>query len=179
MLLQSMLSFSVFGWLAPILHFRGIDIGRAGLIVSVSVLCQMAACLVAPTIASRSADQRVLNVVVTLMAVAGFVGCLCAPLTTVWFWAILQGFGQGALTSVALTLIVLRSSNAHIAAELSGMVQGVGYGFGAAGPLLVGILHSWTGGFGAVGVMFCIVGILCCLFGLGAGRASHVAADLR
>jgi CP family cyanate transporter-like MFS transporter len=73
-----------------------------------------------------------------------------------------------------LTLIMLRSKNAHIAAELSGMVQGVGYGVGAAGPLLVGMLHGWTGNFDSVGWMFAAVGVAAIVFGFLAGRARHV-----
>jgi CP family cyanate transporter-like MFS transporter len=176
MILQSMLSFSVFGWLAPILHARGLPQVTAGVIVSVSVLCQMVACLVAPGIAVKSRDQRLINATVMLLAVAGFMGCLFAPLSTIWAWAVLQGVGQGALTSVALTLIVLRSSDAHIAAQLSSMVQGVGYGLGAVGPLLVGLLHAWTGGYNAVGCFFLIVATLGVCAGIGAGRNRHVAA---
>jgi CP family cyanate transporter-like MFS transporter len=177
MVLQSMLSFSVFGWLAPMLHDRGLSTADAGLIVSASVLCQTAACLVAPPLAARSRDQRLVNTVAVLLAVAGYLGCLFAPLSTVWAWALLQGFGQGALTSVALTLIVLRSRDAHVAAALSGMVQGVGYGVGASGPLLVGMLRAWTGGFHAVGLLFAAVGVLAIFVGWGAGRDLHVAAE--
>jgi CP family cyanate transporter-like MFS transporter len=176
MVLQSMLSFSVFGWLAPMLHDRGLSAATAGLIVSVSVLCQATACLVAPPLAARSRDQRLVNTVAVLLAVAGYLGCLFAPLSTVWIWALLQGFGQGALTSVALTLIVLRSGDADVAAVLSGMVQGVGYGVGASGPLLVGMLRAWTGGFHAVGWLFAAVGVLAIVVGWGAGRDRHVAA---
>jgi MFS transporter, CP family, cyanate transporter len=113
-------------------------------------MLQTVACLVAPGLAARLRDQRMLNVAVASLAAAGFLGCLFAPLSTLWLRAIIQGIGQGALTSVALTLIVLRSRNAHIAAELSGMEQGIGYGAGAAGPLLVGMLHTVTGSFHAV-----------------------------
>ena len=175
MVLQSMLSFSVFGWLAPILHARGIGNEQAGLIVSTSVLCQTVACLVAPSIAARSRDQRLVNVTVSLMAAIGFAGCLLAPIGTIWTWALLQGLGQGALTSVALTLIVLRSRDAHVASELSAMVQAIGYGAGASGPFLVGLLHSITGGYGTVGIMFLVLGLLCALVGIWAGRAHYVA----
>ncbi|NQD89001.1 MFS transporter, partial [Paenarthrobacter sp. CM16] len=41
MVLQAMMSFSVFAWMAPILRDRGIDGGTAGLIVSVSIVLQM------------------------------------------------------------------------------------------------------------------------------------------
>jgi CP family cyanate transporter-like MFS transporter len=176
MILQSMLSFSVFGWLAPILHARGLPLVTAGVIVSVSVLCQTVACLVAPGIAAKCGDQRLINAMVMLLAVTGFMGCLFAPLSTIWGWAVLQGIGQGALTSVALTLIVLRSNDAHVAAQLSSMVQGVGYGLGAMGPLLVGLLHAWTGGYDAVGCFFLIVGILGVCAGISAGRNRYVAA---
>lgn len=178
MVLQSMLSFTVFGWLAPILRVRGVPADHAGLVVSVSVILQTLTCLVAPGIAARLPSQRVLNAVVVVLAVSGFLGCLFAPLSMLWFWAVVQGIGQGALTSVALTLIVLRSKNAHIAAELSGMVQGVGYGVGAAGPLLVGVLHGWTGNFDSVGWMFAAIGVAAIVFGFLAGRARHVKGVL-
>jgi CP family cyanate transporter-like MFS transporter len=60
------------------------------------------------------------------------------------------------------------------------MVQGVGYGVGAVGPLLVGVLHGWTGGFGGVGALFLLVGALAIYVGMRAGRAKYVkgvAAD--
>jgi MFS transporter, CP family, cyanate transporter len=174
MVLQSMLSFTVFGWLAPILRDRGMHADLAGITVSVSVMMQTVACLFAPMLASRLPDQRRLNVVVVVLAVGGFMGCLFAPLSSILYWAVLQGLGQGALTSIALTLIVLRSENAHVAAELSSMVQGIGYGAGAVGPLLVGVLHGWTGGFGGVGALFLLVGALAIYVGMRAGRAKYV-----
>jgi CP family cyanate transporter-like MFS transporter len=75
-----------------------------------------------------------------------------------------------------LTLIVLRSNDAHVAAQLSSMVQGVGYGLGSMGPLLVGLLHAWTGRYDVVGGFFLIVGILGVCAGISAGRNRHVAA---
>lgn len=176
MAFQSMFSFSVFGWMSPILQARGVAPPEAGAIVSASVLCQMVACLLAPPFAAGRRDQRILNVAVTIAAAAGFLGCIFAPVPTLWGWAVLQGFGQGALTSVALTLIVLRSADPHVTAELSGMAQGVGYGLGASGPLLVGLLNAWTGGFAAVGIYFALVAALCAVAGFGAGRALHVEA---
>jgi CP family cyanate transporter-like MFS transporter len=152
----------------------GMHADLAGITVSVSVMMQTIACLFAPMLASRLPDQRWLNVVVVVLAVGGFMGCLFAPLSSIWYWAVLQGIGQGALTSVALTLIVLRSENAHVAAQLSSMVQGVGYGVCAVGPLLVGVLHGWTGGFGGVGALFLLVGTLAIYVGVRAGRAIYV-----
>ena len=55
-------------------------------------------------------------------------------------------FLKRSLVDIALALIVLRSRDAHVAANLSGMAQGVGYTLAATA------------------------------FGLGAGRNLHVAA---
>jgi CP family cyanate transporter-like MFS transporter len=56
------------------------------------------------------------------------------------------------------------------------MVQGVGYGVGASGSLLVGMLRAWTGDFNAVGWLFAAVGVSAIFVGWGAGRDRHVAA---
>lgn len=174
--LQSALAYCVFGWLAPILRERGLDAVTAGAVVSVSVLIQMLACLMVPSIAVRGRDQRLINVLLVGAAVAGLLGCLFAPLSAVWFWAVLQGTGQGGLIAVAMTLIILRSPDAHVAAQLSGMAQGVGYVLAACGPLVVGFLRDWTGSFDAAGLMFVAIGMAAALCGLGAGRARQVGA---
>lgn len=46
--LQSALAYSVMGWLAPILRERGLSAETAGFVVSLSVLTQVATCLVVP-----------------------------------------------------------------------------------------------------------------------------------
>ena len=63
--------------------------------------------------------------------------------------AILLGLGQGGTFSLALTLIVLRSRDAHVAANLSSMAQGIGYTLASMGPFAVGLVHDWTGGWNA------------------------------
>jgi CP family cyanate transporter-like MFS transporter len=174
--LQSALAYCVFGWLAPILRERGIDGVTAGAIVSVSVMMQAAACLVAPHIAVRGKDQRVINVVLCLLAVVALCGVLFAPLWSVWFWAVILGIAQGGLIAVALTVIVLRSPDSHIAAHLSGMAQFVGYLLAAIGPLVVGMIRGWTGGFGWCAVLFVLLGLGAAANGWFAGRALNVQA---
>jgi CP family cyanate transporter-like MFS transporter len=173
---QSALAYCVFGWLVPILRERGLDGITAGAVVSVSVMVQAGACLVIPHIAVRRPDQRAVVVVVLSSAVIALLGLLFAPLSTVWVWAVLQGIGQGGLISVAMTIIVLRSPDAHVAAHLSGMAQCVGYLLAAIGPLIVGLLHSWTGSFSASAFLFILLGISAGIAGWGAGRSGHVKA---
>jgi CP family cyanate transporter-like MFS transporter len=174
MVLQAMMSFSVFAWLAPILRERGVDGGTAGLIVSASIVLQMLGSLFAPALAARFRDQRAINTVVALMTGSGFALCIFGPLDLVWVWAGLLGLGQGSLTAVALTMIMLRTRDGHTAAHLSGMMQGVGYGLGSTGTLMVGQLHQVTGSFAAAGVLFLVVGSLAAVFGYRAGRDRFV-----
>jgi len=170
MVLQAMMSFSVFAWLAPILRERGVDGGTAGLIVSASIVLQMLGSLFAPALAARFRDQRAINTVVALMTGGGFALSIFGPLDFIWVWTGLLGLGQGSLTAVALTMIMLRTRDGHTAAHLSGMMQGVGYGIGSTGTLMVGQLHQATGSFAAAGMLFLAVGALAAVFGCRAGR---------
>jgi MFS transporter, CP family, cyanate transporter len=173
---QSALAYCVFGWLAPILRERGLDGITAGGIVSVSVMVQAASCLIAPHLAVRGKDQRIINIALCALAVVALLGMLFAPLSTIWIWAVLQGIGQGGLIAVAMTVIVLRSPDSHIAAHLSGMAQCVGYLLAAIGPLIVGLIRSWTGSFGPCAILFIALGLVAGFNGWGAGKAQQVKA---
>ncbi len=174
--LQSALAYCVFGWLAPILRERGFEAATAGGIVSLSVMAQVAACLLVPSFAVRCKDQRVVNVALVAIATVALLGLMFAPTWTVLFWAVLQGIGQGGLIAVAMIVIVLRSPDPHVAAHLSGMSQGVGYVLAAVGPLLVGFIRGWTGSFDAAAILLVALGIGAAWMGNGAGRALHVGA---
>ncbi|MFJ4192924.1 CynX/NimT family MFS transporter [Pseudomonas sp. NPDC089534] len=172
--LQSSLAYIVFGWLPSILIGRGLTPTQAGLVLSGSVIIQLASSLAAPWLATRGKDQRLAIVVVMALTLGGLFGCLYAPIEGLWGWAILLGLGQGGTFSLALTLIVLRSRDSHVAANLSSMSQGFGYTLASMGPFAVGVVHDWTGGWNAVGWIFGIVGAGAILAGLGAGRALYV-----
>lgn len=172
--LQSSLAYIVFGWLPSILIGRGLSATEAGLVLSGSVIVQLISSLSAPWLATRGKDQRLAIVVVMLVTLAGLFGCLYAPLGGLWGWAVLLGLGQGGTFALALTLIVLRSKDAHVAANLSSMAQGVGYTLASMGPFAVGVVHDVTGGWAAVGWIFAVLGLGAIVFGLKAGRAQHV-----
>lgn len=173
--LQSALAYCVFGWLAPILRDRGMNDVGAGALVSVSIIAQVVAALITPVLATRGRDQRPAVVICMVLNMAGLLGCVLGPLSGALLWAVILGLGQGASFALALTLIVLRSADARTAGQLSSMAQGVGYCLAAAGPLLVGVLHSWTGSWSALGGLFLTIGIGALLAGLGAGRSLHVS----
>ena len=177
--LQSATAYMVFGWLAPMLRDRGLDPVMAGLVVSISILVQVPAALVSPhardppsqpELRGGAADGRSPS--------SGLLGLFHAPLGSVWLWTVLLGIGQGGNFAVALTIIVLRSRDAHVAAHLSGMAQSVGYTLAAMGPLGVGVLHEWSGGWDAVSILFVSVCFAAVLFGIAAGRNRHVGAEV-
>jgi CP family cyanate transporter-like MFS transporter len=172
--LQSSLAYIVFGWLPSILIGRGLTPTQAGLVLSGSVIVQLISSLAAPWLATRGEDQRLAIVIVMVMTLGGLFGCLYAPIDGLWGWAILLGLGQGATFSLALTLIVLRSRDAHVAANLSSMAQGFGYTLASMGPFAVGVVHDWTGGWTALGWIFGVIGLGAIIAGLGAGRSLYV-----
>ncbi|KQW64314.1 CynX/NimT family MFS transporter [Variovorax sp. Root411] len=177
--LQSALAYIVMGWLAPILRERGLGSETAGYVVSLSVMTQVVTCLVVPALAVKLRNQRGLAVALSMLTVGAMLAMLFAPLGGVggvWAWAVLLGISQGGTFALALTMIVLRSPDSHVAAHLSGMAQGVGYMVAAFGPLVAGLLHGWTGSFRASSWLFIGLGIALVAAGLGAGRTMHVGA---
>ncbi|AHF66179.1 MULTISPECIES: CynX/NimT family MFS transporter [Pseudomonas] len=174
--LQSSLAYIVFGWLPSVLIDRGMTPTQAGLLLSGSIIVQLISALSAPWLATRGKDQRLSIVFVMLMTLGGLFGCLYAPLEGLWGWAILLGLGQGGTFSLALALIVLRSRDSHVASNLSGMAQGIGYTIASIGPLAVGVVHDVTGSWDSIGWIFAALGLGAIVAGLGAGRALYVNA---
>lgn len=173
--LQSSLSYCVFGWLAPILQDRGLTPIQSGFVVSASALLQVGSAMVAPMLTSKGPDQRWLAVLTVGLVTVGLMGAVAAPLSTLWFWAVILGLGQGSVFAVALMLIVLRSPTAESAAALSGMAQSVGYTLASMGPFAVGVIKAWTGSWDAVQLVFLGLAAACALAGLGAGRNRTIA----
>ena len=177
--LQSALAYAVMSWLAPILRERGLDAQTAGYAVSVAVMTQLVTCLAVPLLAVKCRNQVGIAVGVSLLTLVALTGLMFSPIGGawgIWHWAVLLGIAQGGSFSLALTLIVLRSRDSHVAAQLSGMAQGVGYLIAACGPLLVGLLRGWTGSFDASAFLFGAIGIALLACATGAGRNRYVAA---
>jgi len=178
--LQSSLAYCVFAWLPPILIDRGASPLEAGFLLSVSIMMQLVSAFGGPWLAMRiGSDQRPTLCLMLLLGLAGLLGCLYAPLASIWLWVVLLGLGQGGQFSVALLLIVLRSRDTPTAARLSGMAQGVGYTLAALGPLAVGLLHDLTGGWGAASVLFTVVTLAALACGWIAAQNCFVGASSR
>nr|WP_245314563.1 MFS transporter [Labrys sp. WJW] len=175
--LQSAMAYIVFGWMAPMLRDRGMEGTSAGLLVSGSVVVQMLACLATPPLAMRGRDQRLVCLALLACGAVGFAGCYWLPLSLTWIGAIFCGIGQGGLIAVAMTLIILRSPDAHVAARLSGMAQGFGYIIAGFGPLLAGLLRGITGSFAAPTLLFIAFALVAAWSALEAGQDKVVQVE--
>lgn len=172
--LQSLLAYIVLGWLPTLCQDRGMDEASAGYVLALSAAVQAAGSLAVPMIARRARDQRPLVLATVTLTMAGFAGVTWAPIGSVWGWTVVLGLGQGLGFASALSFIGLRAHDARVAAQLSGMAQGVGYVIAALGPLAVGALHDATGGWTVPIVGVLIVCALNTLPGLSAGRDRSV-----
>jgi CP family cyanate transporter-like MFS transporter len=177
--LQSAMAYIVYGWMAPMLRDRGMESATAGLVLSLCMVFQMLACLAAPALAMRGRDQRWVCLLMIGLAALGFGGCYWLPLPLAWIGGVLNGIGQGGLIAMAMTLIILRSPDIHVAARLSSMAQGVGYILAGFGPLLAGVLRGTTGSFMAPTLLFIAFGVVAAWSALEAGRNAHVKVAAR
>lgn len=168
--LQSLIAYVMIAWMPVIFTDHGMAPSTAGLVFAFSTLVQMVGSFVVPTLAGRMRRQRLLALCVVAFMAAGVVGLLLAPVTGAWVWAALLGVGQGGTLGLSLTWMVLRTRSAHDAARLSGMAQTWGYLVAAAGPLLLGVVHEVTGGWGRPIALLLAICAGLALLGLGAGR---------
>lgn len=174
--LQSLGFYATLSWLPTLYRSRGVGPAYAGALLSIAGLAGMAMALVAPPLAHRRPDQRIAVVATAVLCALGFAGVQLAPTATAPVWVVVLGAGQGAGLGLALLFMVVRAPDSEASARLSGMAQSVGYVLAAAGPLLVGLVHAATGGWGSpIALLVALAGVQL-LVGLPAARDRLVPA---
>ncbi|MFE9174405.1 MFS transporter [Streptomyces kebangsaanensis] len=144
----SLSTYALFTWLPRILADAGASAGFGGAMVALFSAIGIVSALVAPVLCTRLRNPFPVVVVCVLCYLAGYTGLYLAPATVPVLWVFLVGVGPTTF-AMSLTLIGVRTRTARGAARLSGFVQGVGYTLACLGPLLFGLLHDATGGWGA------------------------------
>lgn len=145
---QSLIFYTFGAWLPKFLMDEaGMSSGAAGGALALAQTVGLTCSLLAPIIAVRFLDQRVITLAALGICVLGFVGLLTVHGWWV-FWAGLVMVGPGCGIGLSLLFMVLRSNSTAQAGQVSGMAQAVGYGLAAIGPILIGAVHdvsgSWT-----------------------------------
>jgi CP family cyanate transporter-like MFS transporter len=146
---QSLAFYSTLAWMAPSYVKIGWNPEEAGYLLSAFTAVQIVAGLLMPVVSDRVRDLRLLLIPATLAAGVGLVGIGVAPTAAPWFWAVLIGFGQGSAFALALVLLVRFAASPHASGGLSAMGFLVGYSVASVGPLAMGALRDFTGGFEA------------------------------
>jgi CP family cyanate transporter-like MFS transporter len=138
-------AYSMFAVLPAILiDTAGFSRDEAGFALFLWSMMGVPLSLVIPLLAVRPGWPERLAVLAAVMGVSGFSGLLLIPGTLTYLWVVLTGLATIGFALV-LTLIGTRSENHHTAAQLSGLINTVGYFIAGAGPVVVGLLVQFTG----------------------------------
>ena len=140
-------AYAIFGWFPQLLvETAGVTEAQAGLLLGLFAIMGFPTALLVPLLAGRLRSMTPLVLTGIVLFVGGYLGLLVAPAAAPVLWVILVGLGPLHFP-LALVLINLRSRTQLGSVALSGFVQGLGYVVGAAGPFVVGLLHSSTNGW--------------------------------
>jgi CP family cyanate transporter-like MFS transporter len=144
--LQSTSAYVMIGWLPQIYRDAGLSAEQAGLLFAATSLLGVPLGLGLSALAGRVRSQSMIALVLGLFGIAGYTGLWWDPAAAPWLWAVLLGVVNTAFPLV-LTMIALRGSTSSRVVRLSAFAQGVGYLIAIPGPILVGALHDWSGGW--------------------------------
>jgi CP family cyanate transporter-like MFS transporter len=146
---SSLNAYAMFAWLPSILvDIADTSPGTSGVLLSLYAAMGLPSGILIPWLAARMRRVGILVYAGAAFFTVGYLGLLLAPTTATWLWVAMAGLGP-LLFPLSLVLINLRTRTHTASVALSGFVQGVGYTIGAFGPLLVGLVHEWTGGWSA------------------------------
>lgn len=171
--LVSLLFYALMAWLPEIMHADGYAPAEAGMMVSVVQIISIPLGFAVPVLAARLADQRPLIAATAATKAAALLGLLLAPQLG-WVWICALGVATGSAFPLAFTLLGLRSPTPQVAARLSGMAQTGGYLIAGAGPLVIGLLHAFTGTWRLPLLLLLALLVPEMFFGLLAGRPAFV-----
>lgn len=168
---QAFSFYGVTAWLPSLLEDEGYAPTAAGGIASIFQVAGIAGALFIPVITTRvSIMAGVLFVAVGWLAVP--VGFSLNP-SLWWLWCAVGGVAQGGGLTVVFIMLGALGGGPSTVAGRSGIVQGVGYGLAAVGPIALGAIHDETGSWLPV---LAAVGGAVILFGVAGALA---AAPLR
>jgi CP family cyanate transporter-like MFS transporter len=174
--LQSLTYYTALSWLPVLFRDRGTGAVHAGFLLALMNLGGSLTALLAPVLAQRARDQRVLIAAAVAVSAAGFAGVWFAPLSAAVFWTLLLGVGQGAALGLAIYLTTARAPDSVSAASLSSFTQSGGYLVATVGPLAFGLLHAMTGNWTVPVVVLLAIYVAEFVPGFGAGRARTLPA---
>lgn len=140
--------FILFTWLPTLALDASYAASFGGAMVSLLITTSMVIGIFAPSLTIKRRNPAAIVVGCSILYAVGYGGLALAPQTAMVAWVILLGVGS-SLFIVATTMINTHSRTPSGSAVTSAFVQGIGGGIAVLGPLTFGLLHSWTGTWGA------------------------------
>lgn len=145
--MTSLITYSMFTWLPKLLVEAGGSAALGGAMVALFSTLGLISALTMPSLAVRMRNPFLIVLGCFVFYALAFAGLLLAPMKWPVLWVALLGMGPSTFP-LALTLINLRTRTPGGSAALSGFTQGVGYSLSCLGPLLFGLLHEYSHGWG-------------------------------
>lgn len=176
--LSSFHVYALFAWLPKLLiDTAGVTPIEAGNLLALFSIIGLPASLIVPALTARA--KNVSWIILTGIAafVFGYLGLILAPETATWLWVVLIGAGP-LLFPACLTLFNLRTRSHDGSVALSGFAQAIGYAIGALGPLLVGVLHTLSGGWVLPILLLIATALACAIPGARLAKAVFVEDQL-
>jgi CP family cyanate transporter-like MFS transporter len=171
-------TYAAFAWLPEILgDIAGSTPTEAGVLLAVTGLISVPGALVAPLLVARLRNVGWLIAAGIASFLLGYLGLLIAPTTLTLLWVLLIGSGS-ILFPVSLVLINVRTRTHGGTVALSGFAQGVAYGLGALGPLVVGLLHDLSGGWTLPLLFLLVVALAATIPAITLARPAFVEDEL-
>ncbi|MFD3512445.1 CynX/NimT family MFS transporter [Streptomyces sp. NPDC058657] len=175
--LQATAAYITMGWMPQIFRDAGISAGTSGMLLALTMAMGIPLAFVIPRVATRLPNQGPVVLVLGLCGLSGYAGLYLAPAGGAWAWALLLGISNCAFP-LALTMIGLRTKSHQGVVKLSAFAQSVGYLISIPGPLLIGVLHDATGGWGLPIALMAALMVPQMVVGVLAGRNRTVETEL-
>lgn len=146
--ISTMNGYVMFAWLPKILADQaGVTATDAGLLLALFAGLSIPLAIVVPLILAKTGRSSIIITIGSLASVSGNLGlAFLSESQQVWVWVTLAGLGL-LLFPACLTLINMKTKTEGGSAILSGLVQGIAYSIGLAGPLMFSLIHQVTAGW--------------------------------
>ncbi|MGG5753497.1 CynX/NimT family MFS transporter [Zafaria sp. Z1313] len=138
-------AYAAMAWLPLIMaETAGASRAGAGGLLALFGMIGILPSLTAPGLAAHRVRLRSYLIAALALMASGYAGLIAAPGAAPLVWTACIGTGS-AFFPLCLALVNFRTRTAEGTVALSGFVQAFGYGAGALGPLVVGVLREATG----------------------------------
>ncbi|MFF0746036.1 CynX/NimT family MFS transporter [Streptomyces sp. NPDC004111] len=174
--LQATAAYITMGWMPQIFRDAGISAGTSGILLALTMAMGIPLAFVIPRVATRLTNQGPVVLVLGLCGLTGYAGLFLAPAGGAWAWALLLGISNCSFP-LALTMIGLRAKTHAGVVKLSAFAQSIGYLISIPGPLLIGMLHDATGGWGVPIALMATLMVPQMVVGVLAGRNRTVETE--